>query len=323
MIYDVHHETIYEYGSSVTFSHCALRLLPRDEPGQKVLETSLSIDPAPKQVLERICFFGNRVTSLTIETAHRRLRVDARASLEIDRAEPPAPELTSAWEEVREAGFNIRSLASDSPAHFLHPSRFVPRYRPAAAYAQESFTPGRPILEAARDLMHRIKKEFKYDPKATVISTPLSEAFEKKRGVCQDFAQIMIAGLRGIGLPAGYVSGYIRTIPPPGKERLQGADAMHAWVSLWCGQEYGWIDLDPTNDMLIGNDHIILAKGRDYADISPVSGIILGSSDQAIDVKVDVIPREDRLLNPSLRGPSRPGRGGSPASERSATPSAG
>lgn len=291
MIYDVHHVTIYEYGSSVTFSHCALRLLPKEEPGQTVLETSLTIEPAPKQVNERICFFGNRVTSLTIETAHRRLTVDTRASLAIDRMEPPAPETTPTWEGVREEGFNIKSLTSDSPAHFLHPSRFVPRYRPAADYAQESFTPGRPILVAAVDLMSRIKKDFKYDPKATVLTTPISEVFEKRRGVCQDFAQFMIAGLRGIGLPAGYVSGYIRTIPPPGKKRLEGADAMHAWVSLWCGEEHGWIDLDPTNDMLIGNDHIILAKGRDYADISPVSGIVLGASDQAIDVQVDVVPR--------------------------------
>jgi transglutaminase-like putative cysteine protease len=295
VIYDVHHVTVYEYGSSVTFSHCALRLLPKEELGQTVLETSLTIEPAPKQVDERICFFGNRVTSLTIETAHRRLTVDTRASLAIDRLKPVAPETTPAWEEVREEGFNIKSLASDSPAHFLHPSRFVPRYRPAADYTQESFTPGRPVLAAAVDLMKRIKKDFKYDPKATVLSTPISEVFEKRRGVCQDFAQFMIAGLRGIGLPAGYVSGYIRTIPPPGKKRLEGADAMHAWVSLWCGQEHGWIDLDPTNDMLIGNDHIILAKGRDYADISPVSGIVLGASDQAIDVKVDVVPREEGM----------------------------
>ena len=128
------------------------------------------------------------------------------------------------------------------------------------------------MLEGAIELMQRIRADFKYDTKATVVSTPISEAFEKRRGVCQDFAHIMIAGLRGLGLPAAYVSGYIRTIPPPGKKRLQGADAMHAWVSLWCGADIGWVDLDPTNSMLIGNDHIVLAKGRDYADISPVAG---------------------------------------------------
>jgi transglutaminase-like putative cysteine protease len=293
MIYDIRHVTTYEYGSSVTFAHCALRLLPRTGAGQKVLDARLTIDPAPKQLQERTCFFGNRVSSLTIETAHRRLIVNAEVSVEIDRDEPPVPALTPAWELVRQAAYNSASLDRQSPAHFLHPSRFVPRFKPASYYAQQSFTPGRPILEAASDLMKRIKQDFKYDPKATVISTPLSEAFAKKRGVCQDFAHIMIAGLRGIGLPAGYVSGYLRTIPPPGKERLQGADATHAWVSLWCGEGHGWIDLDPTNDKLIGEDHIVLAEGRDYADISPVAGIVLGSGDQAIEVKVDVVPRRE------------------------------
>lgn len=295
MIYDIHHVTLYEYGSSVTFAHCALRLFPKEGPGQTVLDSSLTIDPAPKQIVERVCFFGNRVSSLTIETAHRRLTVETHTSVAIDREEPPKPARTWVWEEVREAAYNSRSLTCESPTHFLHRSRYVPPYPPVTEYALASFAAGRPILDAACDLMHRIRKEFKYDPKATVISTPLSEAFEKKRGVCQDFAHIMIAGLRGIGLPAAYVSGYIRTIPPPGRARLEGADAMHAWVSLWCGDEHGWVDLDPTNDMLIGNDHIILAKGRDYADISPVAGILLGASDQEIDVKVDVVPREDDL----------------------------
>jgi transglutaminase-like putative cysteine protease len=137
--------------------------------------------------------------------------------------------------------------------------------------------------------MHRIRTQFKYDPKATVISTPLREVFDKRHGVCQDFAHVMIAGLRGLGLPAAYVSGYLRTIPPPGKPRLQGADATHALVSLWCGGELGWIGLDPTNDMLIENDHIILGVGRDFSDVSPVDGIIVGSRKQKLNVAVDVI----------------------------------
>lgn len=292
MIYDIHHVTTYEYGSAVTYSHCSLRLLPKDGPGQRVLSDKLLIDPAPKLIGERLSFFGNRVSTLTIETAHRRLTVETEATVEIDRPAPPDPATTTPWEEVREEAYGSRSLTNDSPTHFLHPSRFVPLYRPATDYAAQSFAAGRPILEAACDLMKRIRKDFKYDPKATVTSTPLSVAFEKRRGVCQDYAHIMIAGLRGIGLPAGYVSGYIRTIAPPGKARLEGADAMHAWVSLWCGLEHGWSDVDPTNDMMIGNDHIVLAKGRDYADISPVAGIVLGSGDQAIEVKVDVVPRE-------------------------------
>ncbi len=292
MIYDIKHVTLYEYGSTVTYSNCALRLLPRDEPGQFVYASQLEIEPEPEHMSERICFFGNRVTSMTIESAHRALTVSTLTSVEIDREPPPDAAETDPWEKVRDAAYASNSLDAEAPAHYLHPSRFVPHFAPATDFARESFPEGRPVLEGAKDLMHRIRTEFRYDPKATVVSTPLSEAFEKRHGVCQDFAHIMISGLRGLGLPAGYVSGFIRTIPPPGKKRLQGADATHAWVSIWCGPRHGWVGLDPTNDIMIGNDHIILAKGRDYADISPVAGIILGSKEQDVDVQVDVIPRE-------------------------------
>jgi transglutaminase-like putative cysteine protease len=292
VIYDIRHVTAYEYGSTVTFAHCALRLLPIDGPGQRVEATVLEIDPEPAKIVERTCFFGNRVTAITIETAHRELSVEVRTGIEIDRPAPPAADGTPAFETVRAAAFSVRSLDPESPAHFLHPSRFVPRYEPATDYARRSFPAGRPVLDGAAELMRRMKADFKYDPKATAVSTPVSEAFEKRHGVCQDFVHIMIAGLRGLGLPAAYVSGYIRTIPPPGRKRLEGADAMHAWVSVWCGVDFGWVGLDPTNAMMIGNDHIVLAKGRDYADISPVSGLILGSREQDVDVKVDVVPRE-------------------------------
>ena len=291
MIYDIRHLTVYEYGSTVTFSHCVLRLLPTDGPGQTVPSSELCITPAPAQTIERMCFFGNRLTFLTVETAHRKLIVQANTSVEIDRSEPWDPSETPAFETVREEAFASTSFDRDSPAHFLHPSRLAPRFEPASDYARQSFPAERPVLEGAKELMRRIKADFKYDTKATVVSTPLSEAFGKRRGVCQDFAHIMIAGLRGIGLPAAYISGYIRTIPPAGKDRLEGADAMHAWVSLWCGGARGWVGLDPTNAMMIGNDHIVLAKGRDYADISPVAGLILGSREQDVDVQVDVVPR--------------------------------
>jgi transglutaminase-like putative cysteine protease len=140
--------------------------------------------------------------------------------------------------------------------------------------------------------MQRINRDFAYDAKATEISTPLLEVFEKRRGVCQDFAHVMIAGLRGLGLPAAYVSGYLRTTPPPGRPRLQGADATHAWVSVWCGSDLGWLGFDPTNDLVIGNDHVVLAVGRDYTDVSPVDGVIVGSRKQKLAVAVDVIPAE-------------------------------
>jgi transglutaminase-like putative cysteine protease len=291
VIYDIRHLTLYEYGSAVTFSHCALHLLPMDGPGQHVLSSELHVTPAPAQTIERLCFFGNRLTFLTIETAHRKLIVEVNTSVEIDRREPFDEGGTPAFETVRRQSFASASLDKDSPVHFLYPSRLVPRYEPATDYARECFPAGRPVLAGASELMRRIRGDFKYDTKATVVSTPLSEAFEKRHGVCQDFAHIMIAGLRGIGLPAAYISGYIRTIPAPGKKRLEGADAMHAWVSVWCGEADGWAGLDPTNAMLIGNDHIVLAQGRDYADISPVAGIILGSREQDVDVQVDVVPR--------------------------------
>ena len=291
MIYDIKHVTTYEYGSAVTYSNCALRLLPREEAGQIVYASGLEITPRPERMSEQICFFGNRVTSLTIETAHRTLIVATRTSVEIQRDPAPEAAATDPWERVRDEAFAYPSLDRDAPAHYLHPSRFVPHYQPATDYARESFPPERPVLAGAKDLMHRIRTQFRYDAKATVVSTPLSEAFLKRHGVCQDFAHIMISGLRGLGLPAAYVSGYIRTIPPPGQKRLEGADATHAWVAVWCGPRHGWVGLDPTNDIMIGDDHIILAKGRDYADISPVAGIILGSKEQDVDVKVDVIPR--------------------------------
>lgn len=309
MIYDIHHVTTYEYGSPVRYAHCALRLAPIDQPGQTVLASDMTIDPAPAQMVERVCFFGNRVSSMTIATQHSELIVTVDTAIDVDRDAPPQADATAPFERVREAAFASASLDKDSPAHFLNPSRFVPRFAPAVDYARTSFSPGRPVLEGAVELMRRIKADFKYDTKATVVSTPISEAFQKRRGVCQDFAHIMIAALRGLGLPAAYISGYIRTIPPPGKKRLQGADAMHAWVSLWCGPETGWVDLDPTNNMLIGNDHIVLAKGRDYADISPVAGIILGTREQDVDVEVDVIPRGDdppepKPADPKTRKPS-------------------
>ena len=162
---------------------------------------------------------------------------------------------------MRDVALEASSLGPSSPVGYVFASSLVPVLGPVTAYAAASFPQGQGILVGAVDLMHRIRREFKYDPKATVISTPLKEVFEKRHGVCQDFAHVMIAGLRGLGLPAAYVSGYLRTIPPPGKPRLQGADATHAWVSVWCGSEIGWIGFDPTNDILVENDHIVLAVG--------------------------------------------------------------
>ncbi|MFI5015726.1 MAG: transglutaminase N-terminal domain-containing protein [Hyphomicrobiales bacterium] len=290
MIYDVRHVTTYTYAARVAFARCALRLLPRDERHQRVLASRLDIAPEPQTSLERRDFFGNRVVDVVLETAHRELRVEARSRVEVTRGEPSLPRSSLAWEEVNQASFASHGLDPDSPAHYLYASRLVPLPDAVTAYASESFEAGAAIIDCATDLMHRIRADFLYDPKATAISTPLLEAFENRGGVCQDFAHIMLAGLRGLGLPGAYVSGYIRTVPAAGKPRLEGADASHAWVSLWCGPEAGWIGFDPTNGMEVANEHVVLAIGRDYDDISPIHGILLGPGEQEIDVAVDVIP---------------------------------
>ena len=290
MIYEIRHVSTYRYAATVPFARCTLRLLPRDDPGQRVFTSGLDVAPASTQRSRRTDFFGNHVTSLTVETPHRELKITARSRVEVDRAAPPLGALTPRWEQTRRDSVQTPSLAPNAPAHFMFPSRYTPLIDEITEYTRQSFAPGRPVLEGAAELMGRIRADFKYDPKATDISTPLREVFARRGGVCQDFAHLMIAGLRGLGLPAAYVSGYIRTIPPPGTKRLEGADASHAWVSVWCGAEFGWRDLDPTNNLHVGNDHIMLAVGRDYADVSPIDGVIVGSGDQKLTVSVDVLP---------------------------------
>lgn len=290
MIYDVRHVTTYGYSRPVPFARCILRLLPRNDGGQSVQKSELSVTPRPVERSDSICFFGNRMTAITIAKPHRDLKVEMRARVTVNRPAPPFPGLTRHWEEVGALALASDSLAPDSPVHHLFPSRLVPQVEPVVDYASESFVPRRPVLEAASELMRRIRTDFTYDPDATEVSTPLAEAFASRHGVCQDFAHIMIAGLRGLGLPAAYVSGYIRTIPPEGQKRLEGADASHAWVMLWCGPETGWVGLDPTNDIIVADDHIVTAFGRDYADVSPLDGVLVGPGSQKIGIAVDVIP---------------------------------
>ena len=288
MIYDIRHITTYAYETPVSFALCALRLRPTSRAGQKVLSVDVELDPPAARRMARACFFGNSFEIVRIDDEHRALKVSARARIAVAR--PEAPAVTPPWEEVRQQAFGIHDLGPQSPAHFVYASRTVTLDEPVVAYARESFPPDREILAGARDLMRRIWDDFDYDNKATLVTTPLGEAFAKRRGVCQDFAHIMIAGLRGLGLPARYVSGYLRTVPPPGKERLEGSDATHAWVAVWCGPFDGWVGLDPTNNILVGDDHIILAEGRDYADVAPIGGVILSSGAQDVSVAVDVIP---------------------------------
>jgi transglutaminase-like putative cysteine protease len=289
VIYDIRHVTTYSYESSVSFARCSLRLEPSSGDGQQLVSHAVEIRPRPAERTVRHDFFGTHTESVLIETPHRNLRIDSRSRVSVLRRAPNRAAPSPAWESIRDVAFEATSLGPESPIGYVFASPLVPVQQPVTLYAALSFPPGRGILAGVVDLMHRIRTGFKYDPKATVISTPLNEVFEKRHGVCQDFAHVMIAGLRGLGLPAAYVSGYLRTIPPPGKPRLQGADATHAWVSLWCGEEIGWIGFDPTNDILVENDHIVLAVGRDFSDVSPVDGIIVGSRRQKLAVAVDVL----------------------------------
>ncbi len=290
MIYDIDHVTIYDYGSRVGSSRCLLHLEPRDEPGQSVLSCSVDVEPAPVEVAAGRDFFGNGMRIVRLGEVHSRLMIRARSRVAVVPVPGPPPALS--WEQVRDEAIDVADLGSDSPVHHVFPSRYVPEIRAATELARGSFSPGTPVVEGALHLATRIHADFAYDPDATEVSTPLRDVVATRRGVCQDFAHLMIAGLRGLGIPAAYVSGYLRTRPPPGRERLVGADATHAWVAVWCGSHGGWKGFDPTNAIAAGEDHVVLARGRDYGDVSPVSGVVLASSGQRLSVSVDVRPVE-------------------------------
>lgn len=286
MMYRLIHETAYDYMAPVEQSRGALHLLPVTRPGQRVIAATLALDPLPRRRDDLFDYFGNRLSHVEFDRPHRRLSLTLSAAVEVSRAPPPP--VSPAWEAVRRQAHLTADLSPESPAHFLYDSPLVPLDRMVGAYAAACFPPGRPIAEAALALAARIKAEFAYDPAATDVATPLAAAFAGRRGVCQDFAQVMICGLRTLGLPARYVSGYLRTLPPPGQQRLTGADATHAWVDVWCGEEIGWIGLDPTNAVAAGNDHVVLALGRDYADVAPVTGVVLSSANHLLSVRVNM-----------------------------------
>jgi transglutaminase-like putative cysteine protease len=290
MIYDIRQITTCSYASPVAYARHVLRLTPINRDAQRVNVSALQIFPEPVQQREGTDFFGNRLTWIVLDEPHDKLTVKTSARIAINTAAAPIPADTPAWESIRDEVFMIADISAMSPAHFLFPSRLVPLDPDIRAYARESFAAGRPLLEGAAEVMKRIHADFAYDTEATNVKTTPSTSFALRRGVCQDFAHIMISGLRGIGLPAAYVSGYLRTIPRPGSPRLQGADAMHAWVMVWCGTEAGWIGLDPTNDLIAADDHVVLAIGRDYTDVAPMDGVIVASGGQRIDVSVNVTP---------------------------------
>jgi transglutaminase-like putative cysteine protease len=286
--YSVKQTTRYEYANDVALSSQLVRLSLVDRKGLKVLEQEMELEPRPTARRTFRDFFGNDNLWLSFLDPHGALVIATRAIVERDAPAPPAADATPPWEKVREACAANFDPGPESPAHFLFRSRRVSLDPEITAYAARSFKAGRPMLEAVTELSNRIYTGFEYAPGVTDVASDPREAFDLRKGVCQDFAHVMIAGLRGLGLAAGYVSGYLRTIPPPGKKRLQGADAMHAWVAVWCGEAHGWIEIDPTNAKLAGNDHIPLAWGRDYVDVAPVKGVIRVSGAHTLKATVDV-----------------------------------
>lgn len=299
--YRVRHATLYRYGQSVSLSHHLAHLLPRNTPTQWVSAYRLDITPPPAGRREEVDYFGNPFVYFSYETPHGEMTVETE--LQVTVAERPVmePAATPDWRA-------LAALLQNPPATAIEASEF--RFNSAliaagpafADFARASFPPGRPVLAGGIDLMNRIHEEFTFDATATDIATPLDEVMRERRGVCQDFAHLFIAAVRSLGLSARYVSGYIRTAPPPGQPRLQGADASHAWASLYCG-EAGWVDLDPTNNLVVGQDHVTLAWGRDFDDVSPLRGVLTGGSHQSLKVAVDMEPLT--APDPSA-GPGRP-----------------
>lgn len=294
--YHVIHETLYDYESPVSISRQHLHLTPRDCPWQTCLEHAITIEPAPGLDASRVDCFGNPVRQFAIELPHNSLLVRAESRIVVRPHLPEKPFAESpAWERVRNALAYGAQPVHLGASIYLFESPYVRVKREFAAYAARSFTPGRPLLESVQALMARIFKEVKFDPKATSVATPVLQVLEEKRGVCQDFAHLMLSCLRSLGLSARYVSGYLLTRPPSGKPRMVGADASHAWISVFCPDagDGTWVDFDPTNNLLPDTEHITLAWGRDFGDVSPLRGVILGGDAHTPDVAVTVTPYEE------------------------------
>jgi len=286
--YHIEHTTWYAYAAPVAQSWQLARLTPRSLPWQRLLTHSLYIDPPPDERHETIDCFGNTVEHFALHGAHRRLRVRMQCTVEVGER-PSCDADDSPWEEVRDA-VRLATPPSDlDAARMSEPTPLVPLSEAAREYAAAHFATGRGWLEAVDSLMRAIHVDFEFDPDATTVSTSVDEVLQHRRGVCQDFAHLMLACLRAHGLPARYVSGYLLTDPPPGRPRLMGVDASHAWVAAYAPQ-FGWVEFDPTNDQLADARYITLAWGADFADVVPLRGVILGGGEQLLDVAVSVVP---------------------------------
>jgi transglutaminase-like putative cysteine protease len=289
MEYLVRHRTTYRYLQDVSYSCHLAHLALRGGPCQKVISSEITLTPAPASRIRRADYFGNQAEWFTLDQPHNVLEVFAESRVVVSPPPPRAAEQSLPWEEARRRLERADDDDSRYAVQFLFDSPLTAFDSDVGAYALESFPPGRPILAGAMDLMRRIHHDFQYDTTVTDATTPVDRVFEIRAGVCQDLAHMALAALRSLGLAARYVSGYLLTHPPAGQPRLLGADASHAWFSVWA-PPFGWVDLDPTNDVVVGEEHVTCAYGRDYGDITPLGGIILGGHDHMIEVGVDVIP---------------------------------
>ncbi len=287
MRFRIDHRTRYQYVEPVSLCHSIAHLKPPRMARQRCLSSQVRIDPWPAVHREYDDFFGNRVTYFSIQQAHDSLEVHARSEVEVTTPTLPEPSMTKPWERIVNRLRDRQDAPMTDLRIFTLPSPLVPADPEARAYAAESFAPGRPILEAIIELMGRIHRDFIYDPTSTTVATPLSTVMKQRKGVCQDFAHVAIAGLRGLGLAVRYVSGYLETLPPPGQPKLQGADASHAWFAVLI-PNLGWVDFDPTNDQIPAEQHITTAVGRDFQDVTPLRGIFYGGGQHTLSVAVDV-----------------------------------
>lgn len=307
MRFQVIHTTRYRYSQPVTLCHNELHLSPRHEPGQVCESSVITVDPLPARFHQRVDYFGNHVAYFAVQEPHSTLTVTATSIVRREAMIPPPAARSTPWDEVAERlhvpASESESLGAGSGARpgvgeaawqareMVLESPLIPLTGELRSYAQPSFPPQRPLLEAVADLAQRIHNDFVYSPRFTTVATPLSDVLAHRRGVCQDFAHLGIGCLRALGLPARYVSGYIESVPPPGSARLQGADASHAWFAVFDPQ-LGWFDFDPTNNQFVAERHVTTAWGRDYSDVSPLKGVIFGGGVHRLDVEVDMLPMD-------------------------------
>ncbi len=290
MLYDISLRIAYSYDHPADSSRHVIRLAPADLPGeQRQVVGTINVDPKPDEWRVQSDFFGNKTAELAYFNSHKKISLAVQSRVERFEVERNL-ESSPSFEQLADDIFGFRSVDAWAPHHFVGPSSRVPLDVTITRYARDLVAGETSVLAAIIKIGEVLHRDFQYDPEATTVETPMLEAFKGRRGVCQDFSHIMIACLRGIGIPASYVSGYLRTTPPLGKKRLEGADAMHAWVRAWCGTRIGWIEYDPTNATFVGSHHIVIARGRDYSDVAPIKGILRTHGKHTSTQKVDVVP---------------------------------